>query len=327
MNTRKLRHFAAATALSAMVAVVGSTAAYAACENPVRIAENDWTSNLVNVKLVETILNEHMGIEAESIFADYTGQWTGMANGDLDVAVEVWHTFSYAAHDEWVTEKGKVERLSGMGMVGEVHWYVPTYVIKGDAARGIEPMAPDLKSWKDIEKYAHLFTRPETGDKVFCIDGVESWENHNEGRIEKLGLNMVNKYAGSEGALVAEIAGAYDRGEALFICNMWEPHWVLAKYDLTVIELPPYTEECYGMNTESPAHYGCGWPVDKPYNIARVGFEDECPAAHQLLDNMSISSAEIQKLLLMVDDEGMEVAAAVKAWMADNEGIWKKWIP
>ena len=316
-----------ATALSAAVCLAGSPAAYAECDNPVRIAENDWTSNLINIKLIEIILKEHMGLETELIFADYTGQWAGLGNGDLDVAMEVWHTFSFAAHDEWVTEKGKVARLSEMGMVGEVHWYVPTYVIKGDAERGIEPMAPDLESWKDIEKYTHLFTRPETGDKAFCIDGVETWENHNEGRIEALGLNMVNKYAGSEGALVAEIAGAYDRGEALFICNMWEPHWVLAKYDLTVIELPPYTEECYGMNTDSPAHYGCGWPVDKPYNIARVGFEKECPAAYQLVDNMWVSSEQIQKMLLWVDAEGMEVEAAARKWMAANEDVWKKWIP
>ena len=132
-------------------------------------------------------------------------------------------------------------------------------------------MAPDLKTWKDINKYAHLFTRPETGGKAFCIDGVESRE------IESLRIKMVNKYAGSEGALVAEIEGAYARGEPLFICDMWEPHWVLAKYDLTVIEMPPYTDECYGINTDAPAHYGCGWPVDKLYNIARVGFEKRLP--------------------------------------------------
>jgi len=29
-------------------------------------------------------------------------------------------------------------------------WYVPTYLIKGDPERGIEPMAPDLKSIDDL---------------------------------------------------------------------------------------------------------------------------------------------------------------------------------
>ena len=46
-----------------------------------------------------------MGIETELVLADYTGQWTGLGSGDLDVAMEVWHTFSAPAHDEWVTEK------------------------------------------------------------------------------------------------------------------------------------------------------------------------------------------------------------------------------
>ena len=30
-----------------------------------------------------------MGIEVELIFADYTGQWAGLAVGDLDVSMEI----------------------------------------------------------------------------------------------------------------------------------------------------------------------------------------------------------------------------------------------
>ena len=75
---------------------------------------------------------------------------------------------------------------------------------------------------------------------------------------------------GSEGALLAEIEGAYAKGEPLFICNMWEPHWVHAKYDLTEIELPEYSDECYGIDGKLPGDFGCAWPADVTYNIARA---------------------------------------------------------
>ena len=327
MSFNKLRHFAIATAVSAVIGLAGSPGAYAECENTVRISENDWTGNLIDINLAKIIMQEHLGVEAETVFADYTAQWAGLANGDLDIAMEIWPSFSHDAYDEWVTKKAKVVRVSDLGMIGSSGWYVPTYVIKGDAERGIEPMAPDLKTWEDIEKYAHLFKRPETGDKIFCIDAVQSWEIHNESRIEALGLNMVNVYAGTEGALLAEIEGAYARGEPLFICDMWKPHWVQGKYDLTEIELPPYSDECYGVDGKLPGDFACDFPDEMTYNVARVGFKEECPTAYKLIENMWLTAEQQQEMMVMVDLEGMEMDAAIKAWMAENEDVWKKWLP
>lgn len=327
MKTAKIRKLMTAAAISALVGLSGSTSAYAECERTVRIAENDWTGQLIDVNLAHIVMTEHLGIDAELVFADYSAQWVGLANGDLDIGMEIWPSFSYEAHQEWIDEKKKVVKVGDLGVVGESGWYVPTYVIKGDAERGIEPMAPDLKTWKDIEKYAHLFKRPETGDKIFCIDAVESWEIRNEQRIEGLGLNMVNVYAGTEGALMAEITGAYARGEPLFICDLWKPHWVQAEYDFTEIELPPYSDECYGIGGLEPGDYACDFPSEMLYNVARAGFEEECPAAYKLIEKMWLTAEHQQEMMVMVDLEGMEPEAAVRAWMADNEDVWRQWLP
>ena len=272
-------------------------------------------------------MTEHLGIDAEAVFADYSAQWVGLANGDLDIGMEICLPSATKRTRSGLSRRRRSSRSGDLGVLGESGWYVPTYVIKGDAERGIEPMAPDLKTWKDIEQYAHLFKRPETGDKIFCIDAVESWEIRNEQRIAGLGLNMVNVYAGTEGALIAEITGAYARGEPLFICDMWKPHWVQAKYDLTEIELPPYSDECYGVGGLEPGDFACDFPSEMLYNVARVGFEEECPAAYQFIENMQLTSDHQQEMMVMVDLEGMEIEAAVRAWMADNEDVWRKWLP
>ena len=110
--------------------------------DPVTIAKNGWTGQLVNINLAKVIMEDHMGIDVELVFADYTGQWAGLATGDLDVAMEIWPSFSFAAHEEWIDEKGMVEVIGDLGVLGTAGWYVPTYVTKGDPERGIEPMRP-----------------------------------------------------------------------------------------------------------------------------------------------------------------------------------------
>ncbi len=324
--THESRRLVTRSVLVAALAVLsGHAAVDAEANDPIRIAENDWTGNLVTINLAKNVL-EHEGYEVELVFADYTAQWAGLAAGDLDVAMEIWPSFSVAAHDEWIDEKGAVEVIGELGVVGKSGWYVPTYVIEGDAERGIEPMAPDLRTWEDVNRYAELFARPETGDKGFCIDAVQSWEIHNEERLANLGVNLVNVYAGTEGALVAEIESAYAKGEPLFICDMWTPHWVQAVYDLTEIMLPPYTDACYGVGTEEPATYACDWPSDVTYNVARVGFRDENPRAYEVLQAMHLATEEQQKMLVLVDIDGHSVEDAVAMWMEANQDTWMSWL-
>ncbi len=314
------------TGLAAVLAMLTSVVDVAADSgNTINIAENDWTGQLVTINVAKRVL-EHEGYEVELIFADYTAQWAGLASGDLDVGMEVWPSFSHAAYQEWVDDKGAVEVIGPLGVVGKSGWYVPTYVIEGDAERGIEPMAPDLRTWEDVNRYTELFARPETGDKGFCIDAVQSWEIHNEDRIANLGVNLVNVYAGTEGALVAEIESAYAKGEPLFICDMWTPHWVLGAYELTEIELPPYTDACYGVGTEKLGTYACDWPSDETYNVARVGFREENPRAFEILKNMNLATEAQQEMLVLVDVENYGVEEAVEMWMEANEDVWMDWL-
>ena len=301
-------------------------AAPAQAAEPVRIAENDWTGQLVDINLAKIIMEDHMGLEVELIYADYTGQWSGLAVGDLDVSMEVWPSFSFAAHEEWIDEKGMVEVIGDFGMASSGGWFVPTYVIEGDAERGIAPMAPDLKSYKDLNKYVELFHRPETGDKGFYLGGVVTWETHNEERIANLGVNFDVVYAGSEGALLAEIESAYAKGEPLLF-EFWAPHWVHAAYDLTEIELPPYSDECYGIGQDEPGTFACDIPNEMTYNVARVGFKDENPAAYSFLKNMWLTAEMQQEMAYLVDVKGNSVEEAVRMWMAQNEAVWQAWIP
>ena len=322
-----LRKWRSTVARLTLLALLIGVNAIAQTDRPIRIAENDWTGQLIDINLAKILIEEHLDQKVELVFADYTGQWTGLAVGDLDVAMEIWPSFSFSAKEEFVDQKKQVEMIGELGVEGTSGWYVPTYVIKGDAERGIEPMAPNLKSYKELNQYAHLFTRVESDDKAFCLDAVVTWEAHNKERIESLGLNAVNVFAGTEGALLAELKSAYEKGEPLLLCDMWSPHWAHAVYDLTEIELPPYSEECFGIGSDEVGSYACDWPVEALYNVARVGFKDEFPKAYAFLKKMRLSTADQAKMLERVDVDGLSVEEAVREWLAENETTWKAWLP
>ena len=287
----------------------------------IKIAENDWTGQWIDINVVKIILERELNYDVELIFADYGGQWEAIANGDLDLTMEIWPDWSLEQHQEYIVDKKSIEVIGPLGVTAETGWFVPTYVIKGDAERGIEPMAPNLKSWKQLNDYVDLFKRPESGDKGLCIDGVAAWETNNEDRIANLGLNYMNVYSGTEGAMWAEILGAYERGDPIFACDMWSPHWVYAKYDFTEIELPPYTDEC---NTTTHA---CDWKTQILYNIARVGFKDEFPDAYQLIENMRLTNADQESMMFLIDSEGLSVEESVAQWIDNNKDTWQTWLP
>ncbi len=40
--------------------------------------------------------------------------------------MEIWSSFSVGAHEEWTDEKGAVEVIGPLGVIGKSGWYVPT---------------------------------------------------------------------------------------------------------------------------------------------------------------------------------------------------------
>lgn len=84
---------------------------------------------------------------------------------------------------------------------------MPTFVIKGDPARGIEPMAPDLKTVKDLPKYWELFKDPEEPSKGRIYGAIPGWavDETLYTKYQNYGLDKTFTYfsPGSETALAA----------------------------------------------------------------------------------------------------------------------------
>ena len=318
-------------ALAMILASAAPIAAFGQGKGVIKLAEGDWTGNLLQVHLARIILEEHMGRDVDLIFADYTAQWVSIASGDLHMAMEQWQESTLPQMEKFLSEyggNGEIGFLGDTGVIGETGYYIPTYVIEGDPSRGIEAACPQLEDWRQLNECASVFATIETAPKGRWMGcPMVGWGCGDKERVENLGLDFVAVAIGSEPAHWAELEGAYSRGEGI-IFDGWTPHWIHAKYDLTRIDLPDATPECWGMVEGVEPTYACDFFRGQiTYNIGNPEFVKDNPEVAQFITNMHLTNEQQAGMLLAVDVEERELVEVVREWMAANEGIWKGWIP
>ena len=312
-----MKSFKAVAATGAMVAGFAFGAAGTANASGSLVAPvADWTGGAVTCAVIEYILENEMDYDVERIvMPSGPGVMEGMRAGDLDFACESWPSYS-TTKDKYITEwggDGSVAKLGDAGIVGESSYYVPRYMVEGDGA-----VAPDLKTWEDMNKYADLFKTVETGDKGRILGcPVAAWQCEDQARMDLLGLNYHPVELGSETAHWAEMQAAFDRKEP-FIAYAWEPHWIHAALDLVKVELPAHSDEKW------PA---TGWAKDITYNYGRPGMLEEHPKAAQLIINSNLGNTQQAGMILAIDVDGRDMDEVVEEWMEANEDVWRAWIP
>ena len=288
---------------------------------PIEMSGTDDPGTAMLIYIMQKILTDEMGFKTDTTLLSANATYAALHGGDVDVGVNQWPESQQALVLKYVDDLGTVEIISRMGFIGGNLALVPTYVIEGDPERGIEPMAPDLKTWEDLETYKELFATVETSPKGRFLGVSVGWGDWPE-RFEAYGIDddYEIQYAGGEAAMLAELDAAVRKGEPLFFYG-YLPHFMFGKWDLTEIELPPVVEGC------EVTTYFCGHPVVNPAIIGSVGFEDEFPDAYQFFKNINnITDVDHSEMLLAIQN-GDSVEVAAQAWLDANEAKWMAWIP
>jgi glycine betaine/proline transport system substrate-binding protein len=230
------------------------------------------------------------------------------------------------AYDE-AMDAGDIVNLA---FINDDNWQsgfvVPTYVIEGDASRGIDPMLPDLETVYDLvdPDCIELFKDPEDSSKGLIVNGPVGWECEIVvvEQVETYGLsdyyNVMN--AGSSTALFASLKGAYDAGEP-WLGYLWGPTWIAGALDLTLLEEPPYDEDVWNDD------HGCGWPSVDLFIAAYKDFPDTAPDVADMFRKWEMSTATLDEVLAyMQDTEGEPLDAAI--WFLKNrESVWTEFVP
>lgn len=303
---------------AAVVSVSAQAASIPESPDPIILAINEWTGQHVTTHIAGEILTR-MGYKVEYVTASYTPQFAAIQAGDISAALELWEGTGSGEIFEKAVKSGQAEDLGDLGLKEHQSFWYPTYV---------KEMCPGLPDWHALNKCAELFATPETSPKGRLVDYPLEWEGHNQDRLDALGINFVAVPAGSEGAIVTEIKSAAAR-KAPILAMFWTPHWLLLEVPGEFVDLPAYDARCYtdaswGVNPDKT--YDCDWNRGWIKKLAWAGLKDKWPAAHNMLLHLTVDNDTQIKLIHEIDAEGKPVEEVTKAWVDENEAVWKKWL-
>jgi glycine betaine/proline transport system substrate-binding protein len=303
---------------------------------PIVFAEVDWDSVQVINGIARTILELGFGCVTDAIPGSTAPLLQGAIRGDVDVTMEVWLDNSADIWDPAVAA-GTVEQLGVMFDDAVQAWYVPRYVVEGDPERGIEPLAPDLRSVFDLPRYAELFRDPEQPDLGRFHNCIIGWQCEliNTAKLHAYGLteHFTNFNPGTSVALASSMEGAYLRGEP-WLGYYWAPTWVLGKLDMLRLEEPPYSDACWARmvalieaGTPELLEDACAYPASTVVVGLGSRFKDEVsPEIKAFLNAMEMPSDRVGALLAFMQDTDAGPMAAARAFLHEQPEVWSAWL-
>ena len=281
------------------------------------LGDNSWTTANLNTAVAKIILEEHMGYTVEVLPISGDEMFPAMENGEVHAVLEVWPSARSAEIQEY-TEKNAVEVGGELGVVGIQGWFMPAYMLEE---------YPELATWEGFKnpEVAGAFSTPETGENGQLLLGDPTWVYIGPDFIESQQLPMQAVYAGSEDGILAALDDAYSNKSPILF-YLWTPHTAFAKYELTEVELPKYSQAC-ADKAEADNGRDCGYPPDVLLKVLSSNLSDVSPEAYRFLKSFKYANEDQIMMLGLVDIQGKSVEEAARIWVEQNENIWRVWIP
>lgn len=299
----------------------------------VKFAGLNWASNSFHVAVASRILKAGYGCKTESVPGSTIPLMNGLGKGDVHVMMELWKDNVIQIWTK-IKKRGQAQELPGASIPDAVQgWFVPRYMVEGDAKRGIKPIAPGLKSVSDLPKYKHLFKDPEQPSKGRFYNCMLGWGcetvNTKKFAAYEMGKHYVNYRTGSGAALAAAIASAYVRGKPV-LAYYWGPTWVLGKYDMVMLKEAPYEKETWEKLTKSKTGKGLkatAYPVVKVVVAVNSKFAKKAPALVTLLSKYQLPGKVVDEALVyMRENKDKDGSKAARNFFAKHPDIWTKWV-
>lgn len=286
------------------------------------LADPGWDSVSFHNSVASVIIKEGFGYDTEIIPGTTAATFLGFRQGEIDVYMEVWTDNIIEQYTEAI-EKEEIVEVSTNFDDNSQGLYVPTYVIEGDKERGIEPMAPDLKTVEDLKKYPEIFNDPEDKSKGRIYGAPSSWAVSEIliTKIENYGLNEdYNVFdPGSDTSLATSLASAIEKGQP-WVGYYWDPTWVTGKFDVTLLQDIPFDIEKWEDG------YRCEFkPVDVTVSVNK-DLLNTAPDVVEFLKNYTTSSVLTAEALAYMQENEVDADTTAKWFLKEHEDIWTKWV-
>jgi len=315
-----LKRFLAAASVACLCA-----AGFSGCgevKRTIVFADAQWDSLVFHNAVAGIIAEAAYGFDS---WSNMTGTTTilheGIIKGDVDVHMEVW-TDNIASYREDVNA-GKLTELGVNFDDNRQGIYVPRYVIEGDPERGIEAVAPELRTVEDLKKYKDVFKDDEQPGKGRIYGAIPGWVidtiMHNKYKHYGLDQDFVYFRPGSQAAMDTAFTSAYDKGKPI-AGYYWEPTWLMGKYDFVLLEDAPYTNE------EDYLAGKTACPSVVVTIAASNDFVEREPEFCEFLKKYKTSSALTSEALAYMQDTGKNHIETAKWFLTEHDELLNAWL-
>ncbi|MFC4559153.1 glycine betaine ABC transporter substrate-binding protein [Virgibacillus kekensis] len=227
---------------------------------------------------------ENQGFEVEVTPLDNAVMWQSVATGETDGMVAAWLPGTHG--DLYAEHKDQLEDL-GTNLEGaKIGMVVPKYM--------------DVNSIEDLDAQAdQTITGIEAGAGVVKATekAVEQYPN----------LDGWTVQTSSSGAMATALGEAIENEEPIIVTG-WSPHWKFQKYDLKYLEDP---KGVYGEAEEIKT-------------MVRSDLKEDMPNAYKILDQFQWSSADIEAVMLAIEN-GASPEDAAATWVEENQDKVSEW--
>lgn len=306
-----------------------TTSSYCGTE-PIKFADLAWESAAFSTHLLKNILEKGYGCEVEVAPGSAAALEVALTENDIQVIGELWDGRTE------IIEKGiKAGKIHVVGDTleggAEQGWYVPDYLIKGDATQGLAPLAPDLRAVEQLGDYAHLFKspdKPEIGRFYNCPAGwICETFNSSLLKVYQLDTKYENFRTGTGAALDAAISSAYERREPIFF-YYWQPAGLMAKYNFFRLGMPPFDATCWEQVLKN-SDKACA--TDFVVSHLRVAvstpFFESHPALIELFKQYTLPPTLLNEIILRMSEQQLNGKQMSELFMREQAEHWRQWVP
>ncbi len=300
------------------------------------LADGDWDSINLHNQIAKFIIENGYGYPVELSSGKKDLLAIALAKNDIDIYMEYWASDYWISNyriSEYISKLYTKSMQSGNMLEVSVNFYdesreglyVPTYMIKGDPARGIPALTPNLKTVFDLPQYAGLFPDPRHPEKGLITGAVKGWTAEQKLLEKKLkGYGAENSFNllefDSNQAMENTIIEALEAGKP-WVGYGWSPTYITGKYDLTLLEEPPYNENTW-KNTGL-----CDLPSIKVAVIVNKNLKKTAPDLVDFLRHYKTSVDITNQALVDMRDHHLTAEEEAKKFLRENPTLWTSWVP
>ena len=282
-----MRRFFGFTAVLALFFIIGGVSDARAAKGKLEFAYVEWSCATASVHVIEAVLEEKMGYDAEVTPVSAAAMWQAVATGDVDGITTAWLPVTHGHYMDKV--KDKVVDLGPNCEGAAIGLVVPAYV----TIDSIDQMNDHIKKFNG---------------EIVGIDPGAGIMSATERAIDEYGLKNFRLMEGTGAMMTAILKEKIKKNEWVAVTG-WTPHWKFARWDLKYLADP---KGVYGG--EETIH-----------TIVRKGLKEDMPEVYEFLDNFHWSLQEIGQVMGWNAD-GADPADSAKRWIKENPDRVKEWL-